>query len=147
MSTSYPCAFVVPPESVGGKLSGGFTSGAPTLQNGDSIVVSVSFDAANPNAPVTLTGMFVYTASPQVSNQTTPSPFVIGANKNFVCLSSQQAPAVASGSNKVYTFAPIVYTGGQPGQYELTFIAINPNGSPQGDQMQWSEDPEFETGN
>ena len=72
----------------GGKLSGGFPNGErPTLQNGDSINVSVSFTAGDSTAPNgLLQGIFVFTAAADaVSNQATPSPFVFGS-QNYACV-------------------------------------------------------------
>ena len=79
MPTTYPCTFTVPPGTTGGKLSGGFPNGErPTLQNGDSINVSVSFTAGDSTAPNgLLQGIFVFSAAADaLSNQATPSPFV-----------------------------------------------------------------------
>jgi hypothetical protein len=149
MATNYPCAFTVTAGTAGGKLIGGFAGGArPTLQNGDSITVSVSFAAGDPNAPVNLNGYFVFTAASDASNQSTPSPFLNGSSQNFICLAGGNfSSAVAQGNSLVYTFQPWTYRGGKKGSYELTFVASNDTGSAQGTPMQWSEDPEFETGN
>ena len=146
MPTTYACAFTVPAGTTGGRLSGGFAGGArPTLQNGDRLAVSVSFQAGDSTAPVNqLNGIFVYTAAADApSNQADPSPFVQGGG-NFICAAGQFAAGVSQGSDKVFTFAPYIYNGGRPGSYELTFVAINDVGTA---QYQWSEDPEFETGN
>ena len=54
------------------------------------------------------------------------------------------SPGTAQGTNVVFNFGNWTYAGQLPGSYELTFIAINDFGT---GQYQWSEDPEFETGN
>jgi hypothetical protein len=145
MPTAYPCTFTVPPGTTGGKLSGGFPNGRPTLQNGDSINVSVSFTAGDSTAPNgLLQGIFVFTAAADaVSNQATPSPFVFGS-QNYACVSGTRVSGTAQGPNLVFNFGDWTYAGQLPGSYELTFIAINDFGT---GQYQWSEDPEFETGN
>jgi hypothetical protein len=146
MPTTYPCAFTVPPGTTGGKLSGGFANGArPALQNGDGIAVSVSFTAGDSTAPTgPMQGIFVFTAAADAaSNQATPSPFLF-ASQNYCCASSILAVGTTQGTNLVFNFAAFMYGGQLPGSYELTFIAINNYGT---GQYQWSEDPEFETGN
>ena len=146
MAQQYPCNFSIPEASTttGGKLTGGFDNGrAPVLQSGDSIVISVAFPAAS-GAPATLTGTTVFTESQlALTNQTTATPFVRGgANGNFLCLSTQQARGSVVGNTTVYAFPPMVYGGGLPGSYEVTFVATNNGASP---PVQWSEDPEFDT--
>jgi hypothetical protein len=145
MGQQYDCIFSIPEGSTttGGKLTGGFNGGGPDLQSEDTIVVSVVYPASS-GAPGTLTGTTVFTESPlALTTQTTATPFVRGgANGNFLCLATQTAPGVVSGNTTVYTFPPMVYYGGLPGDYELTFIATNHAVSP---PVQWSEDPEFDT--
>jgi hypothetical protein len=145
MAQQYSCIFSIPEGSLttGGQLTGGFAGGGPDLQNGDSIVVSVVYPAAT-GAPSTLTGTTVFTESPLApTTQTSATPFVRGgANGNFLCLATQQAQGTVSGNTTVYAFPPMLYGGGVPGSYELTFIASNNTVSP---PVQWSEDPEFDT--
>ena len=146
MPTTYPSMFTVPPGTTGGKLSGGFPNGErPTLQNGDSINVSVSFTAGDSTAPNgLLQGIFVFSAAADaLSNQATPSPFVFGS-QNYACVSGTRVAGTVQGTNLVFNFGNWKYAGQLPGSYELTFIAINDFGT---GQYQWSEDPEFETGN
>ena len=142
----YTCTFTIPRGTIGGKLTGGFAAGNnPKLMAGDSLIVSVILNPGNYNGnPGVLTGAFVFTAAPNASkDQTQPSPFMM-PNDAFECVALQQAQAVAQGGNAVFTFAPIPYPGGAPGSYELTFVAIDSTATP---PVQWTEDPEFETGN
>jgi hypothetical protein len=143
MATQYTCAFSIPANSSqGGRLTGGFANNVqPTLQNGDSILVTVT--CAAPPAGNTLTGAFIYTAAGNApSNQTAPSPFVRGANKNFLCVQSYPGTPSGNSGQVTITFPAWTYAGGNPGSYEMTFVAWN-----QATGQQWSEDPEFETGN
>ena len=109
------------------------------------MVVSVVYPAAT-GAPATLTGTFVFTESQlALTNQTTATPFLMGgANSNFLCVATKQAGGQVAGSTTVYTFPAVTYGGGLQGSYELTFVAANNAASP---PVQWSEDPEFDTGN
>lgn len=148
MPQQYLCNFSIPAGSTatGGKLDGGFDNGrAPVLQNGDSIAITVAYPAAS-GSPLTLAGTTVFTESQlALTNQTTATPFVRGgANGNFLCLSSQEATGAVLGDITVYAFPPMVYGGGLPGSYEVTFVASNNAASP---PVQWSEDPEFDTSN
>ena len=142
MPFQYWCQFTIPGGSMGGRLSGGFPNNVPpTLQKDDSIVVSVTCDVSV--APNGLTGVFIYTAAGDApSNQSTPSPFVTGANRNFVCIETCPGTVSGDSGSVTFTFPAWGYGGGQPGSYELTFVAWN-----QTTGLQWSEDPEFETGN
>ena len=132
------CTFYITESAIGGKLTGGFVNGS-VLNSGDNLVVSVVYPTQGAS-PQTLTGVFVFTAAPAASsNQATPSPFVVGSSNNFVCVTSVPSAAGVTGTNAVtYNFPAVPYAGGSPGSYELTFVAID------GD-LQWSEDPEFDT--
>jgi hypothetical protein len=137
------CTFYIPADGQPGKLTGGFQNGT-SLSSPGSLTVNVVHPDAE-TAPSTLTGVFVFTTSPlALTNQTAPSPFVMGPNSNFACLSTQQAIGSISNGGMLYTFGSIAYGGGQPGSYELTFVAVNNEVSP---PLQWAEDPEFDTSN
>jgi hypothetical protein len=144
MAQQYPCNFSIPAGSTatGGKLTGGFDAGrSPVLQNGDSVVVSVVYPDST-SAPPLLTATIVFTESQlALTNQTTATPFVMASN-NFLCLATQQAEGVVAGNTTVYTFPALLYSGGLPGSYELTFVASNNYAET---PVQWSEDPEFDT--
>lgn len=132
------CTFTVVDSTVGGKLSGGFASGANVLKANDNLVVVVKYPAGG-TVPASLGGVFVFTPAPGVSNQSTPSPFVRASNSNYVCL--QQQVGTKSGPDGgyfIFTFPSIPYAGGKVGSYEFTFVAID-------GFRQWSEDPEFDT--
>jgi hypothetical protein len=137
MPTTYTAAFTIPSTTTGGKLSGGF-AGTPVLQSGDSIVVTVTYPAAN--GP-TLNGYLVFSnAQAAQPNQTTASPFLL-TNNNVMCL----VPAffsspVSSNGQTLYTSQTIPYVGRRGGKYELTFVVMDGT-------RQWSEDPEFDTSN
>ena len=71
-----------------------------------------------------------------------PSPFVQGANNNYLCISTQPGIAgVVGSSSTVYTFGSFTYPGSSEGSYELTFVALDASTG-----RQWSADPEFDTG-
>lgn len=138
----YSCKFSIPAGSTGGKLSGGFVGGTPSLVANDRIIVSVVYPSTSGN-PATLDGAFVFSAAPDApSSQTTATPFVWSYNNAFLCFYAPVANPVTVGNTVVYTFPALDYLGGLPGNYELTFVAINNNVNP---PQQWSEDPEFDT--
>ena len=139
MATQYPCAFSIDGGATGGRLSGGFPNGEdPTLDNGDSILVTVTCDASVGSGG--LTGTFVFTGKAEGQG---PSPFVNGPNSNFVCITTYPGTpsSTSDDGSMTYSFPVWSYGGNLKGSYELTFIATNAAG------LQWSEDPEFETGN
>lgn len=138
----YSCNFSIPAGSTGGKLSGGFVGGTPNLLVNDSIVVSVVYPSTS-GSPVTLGGAFVFSTAPDApSSQATATPFVWSYNNAFRCFLIPTATGVTVGNTVVYTFDALNYLGGLPGNYELTFVAINNEVNP---PQQWSEDPEFDT--
>lgn len=138
------CTFTIPSDSPhGGKLSGGFDSTAK-LKPGNALLVTVKHPSAA-TAPDKITGTFVYSAAPAASNQATPSPFLLPTTDKFVCINSVETQGVAVGAMKHYVFQPVPYGSGLDGQYELTFVATD-NTDPL-NPIQWSEDPEFDTGN
>lgn len=104
---------------------------------GDTIQVSVTWNAGSPTAPVNA----VLTFTPAIDAQTNPiggSPYVSGGT--FVC--SRLFPGVQNGRTSTYLFGPTdPYNGGLKGSYELTIVITDANGT------QWSIDPEFDTGN
>jgi hypothetical protein len=109
----------------------------------DALTVVLTW-AGNPNtAPATLSGYFVFSPSPFAPpGQMIPSPFLL--NGCYRCVDMQTANKVTAPGNITYTFAGYSYAGGYQGQYELTFVASTGQGAA---QVQWSADPEFETGN
>lgn len=133
------CNFTIPSGSTNGsRLTGNGFNGRPQLATSDTIQVIVRY--AGPNPPGTLNGYFVITPAPDAQNQTTPSPFVNGSK--FVCHAVFGVSQDAGGPT--YTFPLFTYLGGLPGAYELTFVAEDATVTP---ATQWSEDPEFDTGN
>ena len=114
---------------------------------GDRVQASITFGTANnaalPVGPVT--AVFTFTpANDALTNQAGASPFLSGGT--YLC--SQSFPGgQQSGANRnlaTYTFGPTpVYNGGLMGSYELT-IVITDSSSP--NPVQWSIDPEFDTG-
>ena len=145
------CKFTIPSGQNGGKLSGGFLKddgsywpalSGPELSKDATLKLSVEHPDAQ-NAPLHLAGIFVFSAASTTPNQAKGSPFVDN-HGHARCLTTLSADKVVSNGKAIYTFAPIAYKGGNPGHYELTFVAEDPNnGSP----IQWAEDPEFDTGN
>jgi hypothetical protein len=131
-----PCNFTITPSANGGRLSGNGFNGRPRMNSGDTLQVIVRW--AGGGAPTTLTGHFIFSPDPHVQGQATPSPFLNGSK--YVCYQMQTANADGSGIS--FTFPPLTYAGGQPGKYELTFVAQDGATPP----TQWSEDPEFDTG-
>lgn len=134
--------FYLPAGLQSGMLTGGFVGGNQ-LSNPGSLNVTVVYPAAAANAPSSLTGTFVLTASPLGdSNQAAPSPFTISAaNQAFKCITSISAPPAPAGDSATnYVFTGIAYPGGLRGNYELTFIVSDGT-------TQWSIDPEFDTTN
>jgi hypothetical protein len=122
----------------GGKLAGNSFNGTPRMNNGDVLQVVVRWGSSNP--PAQLTGHFIFSPAESAPNQTTPSPFV--NSSKYVCYARQIVQKDANSPS--YTFAGITYGGSQPGNYELTFVAEDSSTTP---ATQWSEDPEFDTGN
>lgn len=136
-----PCNFTIPANAPNGaQLAGNGFGGKPTLQNGDVLQVVVRWAGNNP--PGELTGHFIISAAKGAPGQTRPSPFLNGTSANYLCYQPQTVPKDASAPS--YTFAGIAYGGGQPGNYDLTFVAEDSSTTP---VTQWSKDPEFDTGN
>ena len=136
--------------------SGNQVPSQPTLNGntrngpaGDQLQASVTFGTANsatlPSGKVT--AAFTFTPANDASTgQAGASPFLAGGT--FVCStnSTQTAPQSTDTTNgtATYVFGPTpVYNGGLPGSYELTIVITDSSTSP----VQWSTDPEFETGN
>jgi len=139
MPTTQPCNFTIPANSPNGaQLTGNGFNGKPTLQNGDSVQVVVHWAGNNP--PSNLTGHFMVSAAAGAPNQSTPSPFVNGVK--HVCYSTQTK--AKDPNTPSFTFDAITYGGGQPGNFQLTFVAEDRSTTP---VTQWSKDPEFDTGN
>jgi hypothetical protein len=139
------CKYTIPAAVAksGGRLEGGFPSNSTKILTGESLVMTVHW--AGPNAPTNLTGYFTFTASPTAPpNQTNSSPFVEAANGSYRCFIQQAAKGSGNGPAD-YDFTPLNYSGGYPGYYELTFVAEAGTGTAAA--IQWSADPEFETGN
>jgi hypothetical protein len=145
------CKFSIPSGQVGGKLTGGFLKNdgsywpavaGPELSKDATLRLTVEHPDPQ-SAPERLNGIFTFSAAATAPNQAKGSPFV--DNRGRVrCLTTASATKVVSNGKGIYTFEPISYKGGSPGHYELTFVAEDSNnGSP----IQWSEDPEFDTGN
>jgi hypothetical protein len=132
------CNFTVIPAANGGKLSGNGFNGVPSLNAGDSLQVVVRW--GGPNPPTQVTGYWIVSPAASAGSQSTPSPFVNGGK--FVCYGT--ASVGQDANNPTYTFAPLAYGGSQPGNYELTFVVEDGSTSP---PTQYSEDPEFDTGN
>lgn len=147
------CNFTIPAGVVGGKLGGGFTrpdgrtllaadEPPPSLMGGGNLNVTVTYPGLT-GAPQRLTGVFVFSAALRSVNQSHASPF-LGDGGRTRCMLKSTADKVSRNGDSVYTFAPIAYTGGRVGFYELTFCAANNEVTP---RIQWAEDPEFDTGN
>ena len=157
MAVTYKCTFTLPPANAGSnsRLGGKFSSvawtpqagsgngiytpkhGTPILLVGDSIQIVVN--PTGNNAPTSLTGTVMISAS-QDAPQSAPSPFVQNNNANaYLCLLPLGTVSLVSG---VYTFPLTTYNNSNPGAYELTFVAQDATAG-----TQWSEDPEFDTGN
>ena len=139
MPQTYPCNFTIPANSNNGsRLVGNGFNATPRLNAGDSLNVIVRY--AGPNPPASLNAMYVITpAETAPSNQTAPSPFFAGAK--YFCAGPFTASQDASGPT--FTFPTLTYNGGTPGNYELTLVVFDSANPP----TQWSEDPEFDTGN
>ena len=115
--------------------------------NGDSMQAQVTFGTSNgailPVPPLTAT--FTYTPSNDApASQVGASPFVGGGT--YTCSQVFAKVQPQSGRNSptaTYVFGPTpIYNGGLPGNYELTIVIQDSSTSP----VQWSIDPEFETG-
>jgi hypothetical protein len=148
MPTTYTCTFVIPSApgtSNGAKLAGSGFGNKPVLKTGDTIQVQVQATGNSP--PPTLNGYMIISPAQLQTNQsqTTPSPFVTPTLANFICFRMQQnvGASTAQGTT-TYNFNALTFTygGGYVGQYELTFVAEAPSLG----GTQWSEDPEFDTG-
>ena len=134
------CVFTIPDNPASGRLTGGFTAGS-TLGKDDTLVVTVIHPDPE-TAPTTLTAMYVFSA--KSANQAAPSPFVMGANANYQCVTGRSAPGAVVNGTMVYTFQGMSYSGGLPGDYEFTIVAMDTTVTP---AVMWSEDPEFDTSN
>jgi hypothetical protein len=147
MPTTYTCTFVIPNApgaSNGARLVGSGFGSKPVLMTGDTIQVQVQ--ATGNTAPATLNGYMIISPAQLQTNQsqTTPSPFVTATLANFICFRMQQNVGGSSAQGKTtYNFNNLTFTygGGYVGEYELTFVAEAPSLG-----TQWSEDPEFDTG-
>ena len=142
------CFYIIPANLKGARLQGsGFppTDPRPTMTSGGALTMRVHF-AGNPAmAPAQLTGYFIFSAAPSAPpNQVYPSPFVDSAG-HYQCFQQQTALKSTAPGTADYDFTPLNYSGGLVGEYELTFVAEAYTGTP--NVVQWSADPEFETGN
>jgi len=141
----YTCRYSIPGGGNGGELTGpGFGPGnPPSLVAQDALTVQLTW-AGNPNAaPDSLSGYFVFSPSPFAPpGQVFPSPFLL--NGCYRCCDMQTANKSTAPGPITYTFGGYSYAGGYVGQYELTFVAAMGQGAT---EVQWSADPEFETGN
>lgn len=149
--TNYTCRFHIAASTqfTGGRLTGTFDGGTtPTLSDGDSVTVIVESDFVMPQ----LTGTWVFTAAKPTQLDPTeaklPSPFttVVGEGHKFagqvLCLQY----STQLGDAQSWTFGPIAYRVSDDtknSRYELTFVAADNSQTP---PVQWSEDPEFDTG-
>jgi hypothetical protein len=140
---TYTCSYVIPGAGRGGRLTGnGLGASAPVMAARDVLQVSVQWAGPPNTAPASLTGYFVFSPSQGADpSQTTPSPFKDG--NNYRCLLTQVASQTPGAGGATYNFAGIIYFGGLPGKYELTFIAET--GTNTATPTQWSADPEFDT--
>jgi hypothetical protein len=108
----------------------------------DVLQVSLRWAGSPNTAPDNLIGYFVISPAQGADpGQTAPSPFKDGGA--YRCLVSQMAPAMPGNGSVTYNFGGLIYFGGLPGKYELTFIAEAGTGTPTA--TQWSADPEFDT--
>jgi hypothetical protein len=147
--TAYPCTFSLPSSgnslSKGAKLLGSGFGCIPSLMNGDTIQVTVS--TTQPNPPATLNGYMIISPAQDASNQTTPSPFKNG--QRYICYWGQTATGQTNQGMTTYAFDVWTYTAAPAqalkGNYELTFVAEDALTNP-AEPTQWSEDPEFDTG-
>lgn len=142
---TYTCSYVIPGAGRGGRLTGnGLGATAPVLGARDVLQVSLRWAGSPNSAPASLTGYFVISPAQSAdSGQTTPSPFKDG--NNYRCLVTQVANSSPGGGGATYNFGGLIYFGGLPGKYELTFIAESGTNTPAA--TQWAADPEFDTGN
>lgn len=136
------CNFTIPSGTKGGKLGGDFAD-ASKVMSGDDIVVIVDFPSVP--GPANLTGTFVFSAA-GTANQDFGTPFVATPGGKFVCIKSTSVAGVVLGLKTRYMFPAMSYGGGAKGKYELTFVVADNVTNPQL-PVQWSKDPEFETGN
>ena len=140
---TYTCSYVIPGAGRGGRLTGnGLGGSAPVLGARDVLQVSLRWAGPPNSAPASLTGYFVISpAQGADSDQPTPSPFKDG--NSFRCLLTQVANLTPGNGSATYNFAGLIYFGGLPGRYELTFVAEAGTNTPT--PTQWSADPEFDT--
>jgi hypothetical protein len=140
---TYTCSYVIPGAGRGGRLTGnGLGSSAPQMVARDVLQVSLQWAGSPSSAPDTLTGYFVISPSQGAPPaQASPSPFKDGSN--YRCLLTQVANRASGQGGVTYNFPGLIYFGGLPGNYELTFIAETGTGTLT--PTQWSADPEFDT--
>jgi len=148
---TYNCTFHIATgtQLTGGRLTGGFDGGAtPALSNGDSITVTVTSDFVIPQ----LTGNWVFTAAPPIGvggpEASLPSPFTTVIEEGHTVVGQVLCLQYSTqyGNAQSWTFGPVTYTASDAtknSRYELTFVAADNSQSP---PVQWSEDPEFDTG-
>jgi hypothetical protein len=147
MPTNYICKLNVTGVGRGGRLTGpGFGGPTPTLSAQDTLQVQLTWLVPSIEPPEPLNGHFIFSAAQDApSNQGSGSPF-LQSNGYCLCYDVQTAQKTISNNQTVYSFTPYTYGGGIQGHYELTFVAeAVPSGG--SDSVQWSDDPEFETGN
>jgi hypothetical protein len=121
----------------------------------DDLVIKVRWLAGAPNsAPGQLTGDVVFSMSQKAKpTQNAASPFKNGSPGRQLCHQhvtvNVQNAAGANGEPPFYEFGPYPLVkgthpgGSQQGSYELTFVAEQP-GAAAGQEIQWSQDPEFD---
>lgn len=115
----------------------------PVVKSGDTVTVHVIYPGLV-DPPVEMTGVFAVSAAQNAPSQTTGTPFYKVGNGKAVCLITEMQHPKMKGGNSVYEFTPIPYHGGFRGNYELTVVVSDNKANP---PVQWSEDPEFDTGN
>jgi hypothetical protein len=148
---TYNCTFNIPAgtQTTGGRLTGGFDSDLRPLVNGDQITVTV----ISPFSLAQLTGNFVFTALPPQQpggpEAALPSPFTTQAGQGGHTVSGQVLClhyTTIIGTATQFVFGPLTYNvadNTKSSRYELTFVAADNSQTP---PVQWSEDPEFDTG-
>jgi hypothetical protein len=142
MPTNNLCQLNITGVGRGGKLTGPGFGPTPTLQKNDTLQVQVTWMVPTIAAPDVLNGHFVFSAKDE--DQANGTPF-LQPSGYVQCYDVQTGQQSQNNNQTVYTFKSYTYGGGLPGSYELTFVAdAVPSGS--SDLVQWSEDPEFETG-
>jgi hypothetical protein len=136
------CNFTIAANSRGGKCTGGFV-GNSALGSNDYIAVTVTYTGLGQNQPApAMEATFVVSAAPGVQGQQAPSPFTQANDTTspYLCAWSSSPTSTSTQPGKaIYQFQTPNYPGSAQGSYELT--AVFTVGG-----IQYSEDPEFDTG-